>query len=98
MIPYDPAVIEKCAARLYFRAALSPVTSAALGALIGLVAAPYILQALPPAVSLKSSDWMCAMVLGVIGLGQGLERASQLKLQAQTALCQLQIEQNGRRV
>ncbi|MSU34626.1 MAG: hypothetical protein EXS36_05865 [Pedosphaera sp.] len=89
-------MIQKCATRLYFRATLSGVTSAALGGLIGLVGAPYILQALPSSIALKGSDWMCAALLGLIGLGQGLERASQLKLQAQRALCQLQIEHNTR--
>ncbi len=97
MISYDPAVIQRCATRLYFRASLAAATSTALGALVGLVGAPYILQALPSAISLKATDWMCPALLGLIGLGQGLERAFLLRLQAQTALCQLQIELNTRR-
>ena len=96
MTTYDPAVIQRSADRLYSRAAYVPVVSAILGVLIGFVGAPYILQALPPALSLRCPDWVPALVLGIIGLGQGLERGAQLRLQAQAALCQLEIERNTR--
>ena len=96
MASYDPEVIQKFAGRLYARAATSAILSTAVGVLIGLVTAPYILQSLPAAVALRCPEWVCATVLGVIGLGQGLERGFLLKLQAQTALCQLQIERNTR--
>ena len=95
MISYDPNVIQKCVSQLYARAAISTVTSAVLGGLIGLVAAPYLKQALPAAFP-TAPDWVFALILGILGLGQGLEKACQLKLQAQTALCQLQIERNTR--
>jgi hypothetical protein len=96
MTIYDPAVIQRSADRLYTRAALVPVVSALLGALIGLVGAPYILPALPAALALHCPDWVPALVLGIVGLGQGLERGAQLRLQAQVALCQLEIERNTR--
>ena len=96
MTTYDPAVIQRSADRLYTRAALVPAVSAILGVLIGLVGAPYILSALPAALSLHCPDWVPALVLGIIGLGQGLERGAQLRLQAQAALCQLEIERNTR--
>ena len=94
MTSYDPEVIQRSADRLYARAALSAVVSAALGVLIGLVAAPFILQSLPFALAVRCPEWVSAVVLGFIGLGQGLERGTQLRLQAQTALCQMQIERN----
>jgi hypothetical protein len=96
MTTYDPAVIQRSADRLYARAAYVPVVSAILGVLIGFVGAPYLLQALPPVLSLHCPDWVPAVVLGIIGLGQGLERGAQLRLQAQAALCQLEIERNTR--
>ena len=96
MASYNPEVIEKFATRLYRRAAMSAVLSTALGLLIGLVATPYILQSLPSSVALRCPEWVCPLVLGLIGFGQGLERGLLLNLQAQTALCQLQIERNTR--
>lgn len=96
MTTYDPAVIQRFADRLYARAALSLVASTILGGLIGLVTAPFLLQALPPGLSLRCPDWVPVIVLGLLGLGQGFERGAQMRLQAQTALCQLQIERNTR--
>jgi hypothetical protein len=96
MTTYDPEVIQRSADRLYARAALSAVVSTALGMLIGLVAAPFILQSLPSALALRCPEWLPPAVLGLIGLGQGLERGTQLRLQAQIALCQMRIERNTR--
>ena len=96
MTTYDPTVIQRFADRLYARAALSLVVSTILGVLIGLVTAPVILQSLPPALSLRCPEWVPVVLLGLLGLGQGFERGAQMKLQAQTALCQLQIERNTR--
>ena len=96
MTTYDPQVIQRSADRLYARAALSAVLSISLGVLIGLVAAPFILQSLPSALAIRCPEWVSPVVLGFIGLGQGLERGIQLRLQAQTALCQMQIERNTR--
>ena len=46
-------------------------------------------------------DWPVVIPAGIVGatIGyyQGKEKAFQLKLQAQTALCQLQIEKNTRK-
>jgi len=96
MAHYNPEIIQAFADRLYARAALSMVLSTVLGGLIGLVAAPFILQALPVAVVLRCPEWVPAVLLGVIGFFQGVEKGFLLKLQAQTALCQLQIERNTR--
>lgn len=97
MTAYDPRLIERAAARLHRQATAAAPVSAVLGVLIGLVGAPYLVQALPPSVSLKVPDWTVPVVLGLLGLVQGLERGAQLRLQAQAALCQLRIEENTRR-
>ena len=60
------------------------------------MAAPFILQSLPVALAVRCPEWVPAALLGIIGLGQGLERGFVLRLQAQTALCQMQIERNTR--
>ena len=96
MAQYDPEILRAFANRLYARAALTTVTSTILGVLIGVAAAPFLLQSLPGSVALRCPEWVFAVLLGVIGLGQGLERGFLLKLQAQTALCQLEIEKNTR--
>jgi hypothetical protein len=96
MAEYNPIVIETFARRLYGRAALGVVVSTALGVLIGLVATPFLIQSLPLSLAVRCPDWVPVLVLGLLGLGQGLERGFLLKLQAQQALCQLQIERNTR--
>ncbi len=49
----------------------------------------------------KGGGWPIVLLTGIIGatIGyyHGKEKAFQLRLQAQTALCQLQIEKNTRR-
>ena len=97
MINYDAEVIQKFASRLYTRAAMAAVVSTILGVIIGLVGDPYIVQALPDALAVHCPARIFAVVLGLVGLGQGLERGFTLKLQAQTALCQMQIERNMRK-
>jgi len=96
MAEYNPEIIRTFARRLYARAALSTVVSTVLGLLIGLVTTPFILQSLPTELALRCPDWVIPVALGLIGFGQGLERGFLLRLQAQTALCQLQIELNTR--
>ena len=96
MITYDPDVIQRFANRLYGKAALAAAVSTVLGVVIGLVADPFIVQALPDALAVRCPARIFALVLGLVGLGQGLERGFLLKLQAQTALCQMQIERNTR--
>jgi len=97
MAQYNPEIIRTFANRLYARAAMSTLVSTVLGVLIGMVAAPFILQSLPVALAIRCPEWAVMVVLGLIGLGQGLERGFLLKLQAQNALCQLEIERNTRR-
>lgn len=96
MAEYDPEIIRTFARRLYRRASLGVGVSTALGILIGLVATPFVIQSLPLSLAVRCPDWVVVVVLGLIGLGQGLERSFLLRLQAQQALCQLEIERNTR--
>jgi len=96
MAEYDPEIIQTFARRLYRRALLGVGVSTALGVLIGLVATPFVIQSLPLSLAVRCPDWVVVVMLGLIGLGQGLERSFLLRLQAQQALCQLQIERNTR--
>ena len=96
MPDYHPEIIRSFANRLYARAPLVVLASTILGVLIGLVGAPFILQSLPPSWAVRCPEWVVVALLGLIGLGQGMERAFLMKLNAQQALCQLEIERNTR--
>ena len=89
MIEYDPNVIRGFADALYKRAASIVVTNAAIFGVVGAVGG-YSLKGGGTAV--------LALVIGA-GLGYylGLQKTFLLKLQAQTALCQVKIEENTRR-
>ncbi|HTI71839.1 MAG TPA: hypothetical protein VMF06_17820 [Candidatus Limnocylindria bacterium] len=91
---YDPEVIQRFADRLYARSAGVILVSTLLGGIIGFVVDPFIQQALPGNLSVNVPQWVSGLVFAVLGFLQGTERAFLLKLQAQTALCQMQIEQN----
>lgn len=96
MTTYDPNFIQRCADRLYARAILATVTSTVLGGLIGFLLAPMLLQNLPVALATRCPDWLVAALLAAVGFAQGLERGIALRLQAQTALCQVEIERHAR--
>jgi len=93
---YDPNFIQRCADRLYARAILAAATSTVLGGIIGFLLAPMLLQNLPVALATRCPDWLVAALVAAVGLAQGLERGFTLRLQAQTALCQVEIERNTR--
>ena len=95
MAQYDPTILQKFADKMYLRAysliAVYTVFGLILGCLVG---------ALIPSFSRGSDAWTIGPILGVIGavLGfiMGVEKAFWLKMEAQKALCQLQIELNTR--
>ena len=97
MSSYDPEAIQRFADKLYSRAVGVVGVSTFLGVIIGFVVAPYVLQSLPASMAVAIPAWASPICFGVLGLVQGLERAFVLKIQAQTALCQMQIERNTRR-
>jgi hypothetical protein len=88
--PYDAAIIHEFAARLYRQADSLAYTYAIVGGLIGLL--PTYAVSRSGAVAL-----VVAAVLGSIGFSLGRAAGFKLRLQAQTALCQAQIEANTRR-
>jgi hypothetical protein len=96
MVQYDPTVIHKFAQRLYDRALLSTIAWAIGGVVIVGVAGKAM------SVSLNVTDGSLTAVGAVVGLVIGFligsHRSFMLKLQAQQALCLLQIEMNTRPV
>ncbi|MCU0623023.1 MAG: hypothetical protein MUF53_04060 [Gemmatimonadaceae bacterium] len=88
MVRYDPQVIQTFADALYRRAAFITYLFAGIGAVIGLAAG-----------SMKGGfmTFLAAAILGIAGYVIGLSRSLSLKLLAQTALCQVEIEKNTRR-
>jgi hypothetical protein len=93
---YDSKIIIEFANRLYARAGAVIVSYGALGAVIGAVVGAFVAANLlgsPPPIGALIGGAICC----VLGVRVGQEKAFQLKLQAQTALCQLQIERNTRR-
>jgi hypothetical protein len=88
VVSYDPNVITMFAQRLYARAAIVIALHTVIGVVLGGVAGKFAYG--------TGSMLILAAVGGVLGFLLGSQRAFLLKLQAQTALCQIQIEQNTR--
>lgn len=87
---FDPSVIQVAADALYKRADSIIAGSVGLGMLTGgfpIYAATHKLWAAA----------VGALIAGIVGYGFGTGRAFALRLQAQTALCQLRIEHNTRK-
>jgi hypothetical protein len=93
MTSYEPEIIFKFADRLYKQARTAVATMTLVGVLLGFGGGLFLgidkLSVVGGVVG--------AVVLGVVGYLAGRERAFRLKLQAQTALCQVKIEENTRR-
>lgn len=90
---YDPVIIQKFADMLYAQARSIVATCT----LIGLVAGGAVGYMLSNNPSIKTTYAVIgAVILGLIGFAIGQSRAFSLRLKAQTALCQMKIEQNTR--
>ncbi|WP_437596869.1 hypothetical protein WMF28_30270 [Sorangium sp. So ce590] len=100
-VQYDPQIIQQFAASLYRQANSIVATYALLfgllGTAVGAPAGAFLLG--------NRSSWEIFAAVGAVVLGgfvgllgalMGQQRAFALKLQAQQALCQLQIEANTR--
>ncbi len=85
---YDPAVIQKAADMLYAQAEKTVVTCTLVGIVVGL-GAGWALDNRTLITRLIG-----AVIAGGLGFAIGQARAFSLRLQAQTALCQMRIEEN----
>jgi hypothetical protein len=93
-VQYDPRIIVMFAQRLYDQAARIVALCVALGAVAG-----FILGAIAGNAAFDAgivTGALAAFVFGAFGYAVGQGRAFALRLQAQTALCQVQIEANTR--
>jgi hypothetical protein len=95
---YDENVIVTFAERLYRRAASMTAAYALLGAMVGALAGVIIVIATRTPELIKAVATLLGVVSAVIGGIVGSERAFALRLLAQQALCQVQIERNTRTV
>ena len=86
---YSPDVIQAFANKLYSQANSMIAAYALLGAVIGAVGGYIILQMMGAIIGL--------IIVGLLGFSMGQSKAFTLKLQAQTALCQVQTEKNTRK-
>jgi hypothetical protein len=96
---YDPRVIEQFAENLYRKASAFVVGSVALGAVLGAAFGAVPLTSLGDAWPIPSIFGFATMLVGgifggAIGYVIGDTRSFGYRLQAQTALCQLQTERN----
>jgi hypothetical protein len=88
MISYDPTVIRTFAQQLYDRASTIVIVNTLIGILIGGTIGKFVFG--------NGGLLMLAAAGGGIGFFLGMQKAFILKLQAQTSLCQVQIEENTR--
>ncbi len=91
MVTYEEKIIDEFAARLYKQANSMVTTYTILGAGIGLIAGVAMAQIAGFVIGVLMLGFF-----GFIGYKMGIEKAFELKLKAQTALCQVKIEQNTR--
>lgn len=101
MTAYDPKVIEEFASKLYARAESIVVSTTVLGGLLGLLVGLIAGFVLGAELRLDPMIVVVAVIVSVagfavIGYMRGTERAFALRLQAQQALCQVEIERHVR--
>jgi hypothetical protein len=98
-VDYDPHVIEQFAASLYRKATSAQKGSVACGAVLGGCFGGVPLTSLGEAWPIPHSFGFATLLLGmivggIIGYVIGDARAFGYKLQAQAALCQVEIQRN----
>lgn len=95
---YDEVIIYMGVERLYARANTRIATYTLLGVGIGL-SIGYVIAGLLGEVGggrRVPFEALCVLLFGGIGFSIGRDRAFALRLQAQTALCQVKTEENTR--
>lgn len=98
-VRYDEKIICEFAEKLYMRAVLVIIMHTLLGAFIGGIAGytfPFFNRYGAQSMTLTTSATWGVILIGFIGFLIGVQKAFWLKLQAQLALCQVQIEINTR--
>ena len=93
MSEYDPSVIRQHAERLYRSAKGSVAAWVFLGAIVGGVLGLWRAEETQTP---KTHAPMFIAIAAFIGYFVGRDRAFRMRLQAQMALCQAQIEENTR--
>ncbi|HEU0135176.1 MAG TPA: hypothetical protein VFR28_10160 [Allosphingosinicella sp.] len=88
MANYDPSIIQEYADKLYSRADFIILGWTVFGAIVGYLAGSML--------GGEGMRLFAVIIGGALGYGVGEQRAFLLKLQAQLALCQVEIERNGR--
>lgn len=92
-VQYQPAVIAEFASKLYSEASSLVIKWALMIGVVGAVIGGFV--------GAGKGGGMVPLIAGLVGAlfgaSYGREKAFTLRLQAQQALCQLQIEQNTRR-
>jgi hypothetical protein len=95
---YNPAVIQAFADRLYAQAERIVFVYGALGFIVGAAAGgAFGSTAADGVASILIAAAACGALMALLAATAGHARAFTLRLQAQTALCQVQIEANSRR-
>lgn len=98
MVRYDAEIIEKFAAKLYAQAnrivAMYVVLFGIAGVIAGIVATKSTGGSMRDTSLPVPNMILGGVVLAALGYIVGQARAFSLRLQAQTALCQVQIERN----
>lgn len=92
MVEYDAKIIQKFATKLYSQANTIVAVWTILGAIVGGIAGAAMRGRDRDSILVIAG----VIVVGFLGYLIGQVRAFMLRLQAQTALCQLQIERNTR--
>ncbi len=102
MVSYDRAVIQELAERLYARAQRIIVVSVIIGILIGAPVGPILIKGALSGSSITAGGGLLGIlgagIGGYIGYIVGQGKAFKYKLEAQIALCQVQIERNTQRI
>ena len=92
-VQYQPAVIAEFASKLYSEASSLVIKWALMLGVVGAVIGGFVSAG-------KGGGGMVPLIAGLVGAlfgaSYGREKGFTLRLQAQQALCQLQIEQNTR--
>lgn len=101
MAEYDPEIIEEYAGKLYAKALGIQIFMALVGGLMGLVFGVWMgeMQTGPRGQANPALPFVMIFsiaICGTVGWAIGRAMAFGYKLQAQTALCQVQIEKNTR--